>query len=118
MLYMDTVLRGSNRSEETGINMVDTAGLSMPDPEVLGRKKSRHFTAQYKIRILAEVDGCKLPVEPNPLAGQVARLEKENRRLTERLKRAETIIEFQKKLQRCWAFRQSRPHECSDRSGA
>ncbi|MDA8162334.1 MAG: hypothetical protein M0022_05440 [Desulfobacteraceae bacterium] len=48
---MDTVLRASNWSEGTGMNMVDTAGLSMPDPEVLERKKSRHFTARYKIRI-------------------------------------------------------------------
>jgi hypothetical protein len=49
--------------------------------------------------------------EVNPLAGQVARLEKENKRLIERLKQAETIIEFQKKLQRCLASPQGRPHE-------
>lgn len=36
--------------------------------------------------------------EVNPLAQQVARLERENKRLTEKLKQAETIIEVQKKV--------------------
>jgi transposase len=36
--------------------------------------------------------------EPNPLAGRVAELERENRRLTEKLRKAETIIEVQKKI--------------------
>lgn len=35
---------------------------------------------------------------PNPLASRVAELERENRRLSRRLKKAETIIDFQKKL--------------------
>jgi len=35
---------------------------------------------------------------PNPLAPRVAELERENRQLTRRLTKAETIIEFQKKL--------------------
>lgn len=34
----------------------------------------------------------------NPLADQVARLEKENQKLREKLKKAETIIEVQKKI--------------------
>jgi transposase len=38
--------------------------------------------------------------EPNPLAGRVAELERENRGLTEKLRKAETIIEVQKKSQR------------------
>lgn len=135
---MDRVFRVSDKSEKAGVDMVNEV-LSTPDPEVLEKKKARYFTAQYKIRILAEVDACKSPgeigailrreglyhsnlktwrrqrdqgilggltpkkrgrrpVEPNPLAGQVARLERENKRLTERLKQAETIIEFQKKI--------------------
>lgn len=36
--------------------------------------------------------------EPNPLAPRVAELERENRRLIEKLRKAETIIEVQKKI--------------------
>jgi transposase-like protein len=36
--------------------------------------------------------------KPNPLATRVAELERENRRLTEKLRKAETIIEVQKKI--------------------
>ncbi len=36
--------------------------------------------------------------EINPLSQEVARLQKENERLKRKLKRAETIIEFQKKI--------------------
>jgi transposase len=36
--------------------------------------------------------------EVNPLAKRVARLERENRRLNEKLRKAETIIEVQKKI--------------------
>jgi transposase len=42
--------------------------------------------------------------EVNPLAKRVAQLEWENRRLNEKLRQAETIIEVQKKSQRSWAF--------------
>jgi transposase-like protein len=38
------------------------------------------------------------PQEPNPLEDRVAQLEKENARLQQRLKQAETIIEVQKKI--------------------
>lgn len=38
--------------------------------------------------------------EVNPLAKKVAQLEQENRRLNEKLRKAETIIEVQKKYQR------------------
>jgi transposase-like protein len=38
------------------------------------------------------------PAEPNPLEARVAQLEKENTRLQQRLKQAETIIEVQKNL--------------------
>ncbi|MGB9496560.1 MAG: hypothetical protein ACKVE3_01650 [Dissulfuribacterales bacterium] len=36
--------------------------------------------------------------EVNPLAKSVAQLERENRRLNEKLRQAETIIEVQKKI--------------------
>jgi transposase-like protein len=38
------------------------------------------------------------PVEKNPLSERVAQLEKENQRLQDRLEKAETIIEVQKKV--------------------
>jgi transposase-like protein len=31
----------------------------MPDPEVDAHPKRRHFTAEYKLRILREADACK-----------------------------------------------------------
>lgn len=33
----------------------------VPDPEVAARPKRRRFTAEYKLRILREVDGCTGP---------------------------------------------------------
>lgn len=36
--------------------------------------------------------------QPNPLAAEHARLQRDNRRLTQRLERAEAIIELQKKV--------------------
>lgn len=38
------------------------------------------------------------PVRPDPMAQKIARLERENRLLTKKLKQAETIIEVQKKI--------------------
>ena len=46
--------------------------------------------------------------EKNWLARRVAELERENEGLKRKLKRAETIIEFQKKIQRSWGSRRSR----------
>jgi hypothetical protein len=40
--------------------------------------------------------------EKNPLAARVVQLENENQRLQHKLKRAELIIEAQKKIQRSW----------------
>ncbi len=34
-----------------------------PDPEVRPQPKRRTFSAEYKLRILAEVDGCRKPGE-------------------------------------------------------
>ena len=110
-----------------------------PDPEVPEKPRRRTFSAQYKLRILQEVEACESPGEigsllrreglyqshltgwrrqreegtlnalksqkrgrktkdRNPLARKVAELEQENRKLKESLKKAETIIEFQKKV--------------------
>lgn len=49
--------------------------------------------------------------ERNPLAPKVAELQKENVRLTRKLKRAETIIEFQKKISEILGIPQEEPPE-------
>ena len=36
---------------------------SDPDPEVPEKARRRHFTAKYKLRILAKADGCSEPGE-------------------------------------------------------
>ncbi|WP_170920616.1 transposase [Desulfacinum hydrothermale] len=35
--------------------------LNAPDPEIMGKKRRRKFTAAYKLRILEEADTCTLP---------------------------------------------------------
>jgi len=109
-----------------------------PDPEVREKADRRTFTAEYKIRILSEVERCReagaigallrreglysshltkwrqqrdadgvkglsrrrgrksQPVSAE--AKEMARLERENARLRDQLKKAEMIISVQKKL--------------------
>ena len=110
-----------------------------PASEVSERPVRRQFTAEYKMRIVEEADGCtekgqvgellrreglysshlsswrrqrqegslaslkpkrrgRKPKPKDAAAQEVARLERENRRLTERLRQAETIIDVQKKV--------------------
>jgi transposase-like protein len=111
---------------------------SDPDPEVPAKARRRHFTAKYKLRILAKADRCSKPGDigellrkealysshlskwrqqrdegalaalskkrgrrprsVDPQAKRVAELERENARLRQKLAKAETIIEVQKKL--------------------
>ena len=115
------------------------AAPASASPELTARPHRRIFTAQDKLRILADTDraadtggiaailrreglyssaltdwrrqrdagalGALTPVkrgpkiaEPNPLAAEVALLQKENARLALRLKRAEAVMEVQKKV--------------------
>lgn len=110
-----------------------------PSPELSDRPRRRSFTAQDKLRILAETDraagtggigailrreglyssnltdwrksrdaganGALAPArrgpkiaEPNPLAAELAAVQKENTRLALHLARAEVIIDIQKKV--------------------
>ena len=110
-----------------------------PSPELSARPRRRTFTAEDKLRILAETDraaekggvgailrregiysstltdwrklrdagaiGALRPVkrgpksaEPNPQAGELAVLVRENARLTRCLARAEAVIDIQKKV--------------------
>lgn len=111
----------------------------VPEPEVVDRPQRRRFSADYKLRILRELDSCAKPGEKgavlrreglyssltsawrrqreagelqalaprkrgrtakprNALAPTVAKLERENARLQEELRKARLIIDVQKKL--------------------
>ena len=108
----------------------------VPNTEVVAKPKRRRYTAEYKLRLLHEVDanqgsgeiGALLRREglysshltawrrqrergeldglspqkrgpkPDPQAVELARLERENERLRERLRPAELIIDVQKKV--------------------
>lgn len=106
--------------------------------EVVARAKRRQYAAEYKLRILREIDECKGSGEVgallrreglysslvskwreqsergsltglsghrrgpkvDPQAVEIARLQCENKRLQEKLERAELIIDVQKKVAR------------------
>lgn len=59
-------LGAEERSDEAP-SVGASAPVERPDPEVLAKPKRRRFTAQYRLRILEEADGCTEP-------GQVGRL--------------------------------------------
>ena len=108
----------------------------MPNTEVVAKAKRRQYTAEYKLRILRELDGSQGTGETGALlrreglysthltnwrrqrergeldglapqkrgpkmdlqAVELARLQRENERLRERLRQAEIIIDVQKKV--------------------
>ena len=109
-----------------------------PDPEVVADAKRRTFTADYKLRILAEADAAAQPgaigallrreglysshlvtwrrerqagifkgltphkrgpkSKRNPQEEQMQKLRRENQRLTEQLRKAEIVMDVQKKV--------------------
>ena len=107
-----------------------------PDTEVVAKAQRRQYTAEYKLRILRELDNSKGTGETgallrreglysshlttwrrqrergeleglgpqkrgpkaDPQAMELARLQRENERLRERLRKAELIIDVQKKV--------------------
>jgi transposase-like protein len=109
-----------------------------PDPEVVAQAQRRHFTAEYKQRILAETDqakgsgsigallrreglyssllatwrrereaGVRQALSPqkrgpkskrDPVAEENQQLRRETQRLTEELRKAEIVIDIQKKV--------------------
>jgi transposase-like protein len=128
-----------------------------PDPEVPEKKSRRKFTAQYKLRILAEADTCKEPgqmgallrreglyssnlttwrkqrdkglldvmspkkrgrkkLAKNPLSQEVARLQRDNERLKDKLKQAEIIIDVQKKISQILRISQDLPEQDENNS--
>ncbi len=50
-------LGGEERSDEVA-GVGARASLGGPDPEVLAKPKRRRFTAEYRLRMLEEVDRC------------------------------------------------------------
>lgn len=108
----------------------------MPKTEVVPKANRRQYTAEYKLRILRELDGSqgtgetgallrreglysshltnwrrqrergeldglapqKRGPKPDPQAVELARLQRENERLREQLRKAELIIDVQKKV--------------------
>ena len=132
------------------------AAPASASPELSDRPRRRTFTAQDKLRILAETDraaetggiaailrreglyssaltewrrlrdagafGALVPakrgpktIEANPMAAELALVQRDNARLTRRLERAEAIIDLQKKLRSCWASRWRRTATSLDR---
>jgi transposase-like protein len=112
-----------------------TREVEVRKTEVVAKAKRRQHTAEYKLRILRELDECKGSSEAgsilrreglysslvskwreqrqrgyltpgaqrrgpktDPAAGELARLQRENQRLREKLERAELIIDVQKKV--------------------
>jgi transposase-like protein len=111
-------------------------GEKMPETEVVVKAKRRQYTAEYKLRILRELDGSqgtgdtgallrreglysshltnwrrqrergeldglspqKRGPKPDAQAVELARLKRENERLREQLRKAELIIDVQKKV--------------------
>jgi transposase len=113
--------------------------LATPSTEVQEKPERRRFSAEYKLRILAEADGCtemgqvgellrreglyssllstwrkqrdegvlagltpkrrgRKAKPKNPLAEEMARLQRENERLKTKLRQAELVIDVQKKV--------------------
>jgi len=66
---------------------------------------------------LAPAKRGRKAAEPNPLAAKLAMAQRDNARLTLRLKRAEAIIDLKKKLRSCWASRWRRTATSLDASG-
>jgi transposase len=128
------------RSAEAGKTVApDPPSPPRPDPEVVVGAKRRSFTAEYKLRILAEADaaasqpgaigalqrreglysshlvtwrrereaGMRKGLTPqkrgpksrrNPQEEEMQKLRRDNQRLTEQLRKAEIIIDVQKKV--------------------
>ena len=129
----------ADRSAAAGRTVAPQQPVPRPDPEVVATAKRRTFTAEYKLRILAEADaaasqpgaigalqrreglysshlvtwrrerqtGMLKGLTPhkrgpkskrNPQEEELQKLRRENQRLTEELRKAEIVIDVQKKV--------------------
>ena len=113
-----TVLAAAERSEAersgvAGKTVVDSGAAPRPDPQVVAKAKRRIFAAEYKQRILAEADqaqgrsgalGALTPQkrgrksQRHPFDEENQKLRRENQTLTEELRKAQIVIEVQKKV--------------------
>ena len=61
--------RGAERAggERSAVAAGRAAPAGVPDPELVERPKRRRFSAEYKLRILREADGCTRPGEVGAL---------------------------------------------------
>ena len=115
-----------SKNTQTQPNRNGLSTTKMPETEVVARPQRRRFTTAYKLRILEEADRCTRPreigallrgeglyssslstwrrqrergqLQDQPLAQEMAKLRRENRRLRQQLERAEAVIDVQKKL--------------------
>lgn len=53
--------------ERRGIAGERAESVGVPDPELIERPRRRRFTAEYKLRVLTEADGCSRPGEVGAL---------------------------------------------------
>ena len=129
----------ADRSAAAGRTVAPEPPAPRPHPEVIANARRRTFTAEYKLRILAEADaaasqpgaigalqrreglysshlvtwrrerqaGMLKGLTPNkrgpkskrnPLQDELQKLRRENQRLTEELRKAEIVIDVQKKV--------------------
>jgi hypothetical protein len=80
----------------------ELGGVHTPDPEVKVRRR-RNRTRAYKLSLLGQTRGRK----PRPEeAVQVEKLEKENRKLKEKICQFQLVIEAQKKISEILGIRQ------------
>ena len=56
--HFDSSSINGMRGDSPVSEMLEKKSLTRPDPEVSEKKPRRRFTAQYKLRILEEADGC------------------------------------------------------------
>ena len=137
----NTIKSGQNTGLDSiiGPENVKKTQITEPDPEVLGSKPKRRFSAKYKLQIIEQADKCTVPGElgallrreglyspylqrwrqqlkkgalrnlqpkkrgvkakvVNPHAQKIAALEKETIKLRKDLKKAQALLELQKKV--------------------
>jgi len=111
--------------------------LATPSTEVQGKPERRRFSAEYKLRILARREGLyssllstwrrqreegilagltpkrrgRKAKPKNPLAEEMARLQRENERLKTKLRQAELVIDVQKKVSEMLDIPLNRPDD-------
>ena len=60
---MDAPALGVEESRDEAPGAGASHARPTPDPEVVAKPKRRKFTAQYRLRILEEAEGCTQPGE-------------------------------------------------------